>query len=479
MVLALPLAACVHAPATEPHRAPVTPPAAFAGIDGAAPEQAVPFDHWWTLWGDPALDAQVERTLAANQDIRIAMARVRAARAMAAVAESALYPTIAANGAVWGTVANGTIDGSLGQLLAASPEGASGTAGGGHVVALGAAWEPDVFGGRHADRDAARAAALGTQDMAAGVRLMVVADVVENWQQAAGLARRLILLDRSLSAADTLIMYARARMAAGQSDAATVAKVEAARAGIAAQRGPLVELIAIRQRRLAVLAGDPPEKPVAVPAESGLTLPAVPTGELPSTVLARRPDVRATAAAVAARAARLKSLKRDLLPRFNVLIGGADGHVTLAGIPGYGGQAGLIGLQASVPLFTAGRLHARIVGGDADLDAALAMQDRTVLAALEDVEAATSLRHGADQSRAQRERAGVESNRRLVATDALFRAGRKTLGDVLEARLDALSAADAVEQAQIAQGSATVQLYRALGGGWDGAGTVSPAPAKP
>jgi outer membrane protein TolC len=61
----------------------------------------------------------------------------------------------------------------------------------------------------------------------------------------------------------------------------------------------------------------------------------------------------------------------------------------------------------------------------------------------------------------------------------LFRAGRKTLGDVLEARLDALSAADAVEQAQIAQGSATVQLYRALGGGWDGAGTVSPAPAKP
>jgi hypothetical protein len=143
------------------------------------------------------------------------------------------------------------------------------------------------------------------------------------------------------------------------------------------------------------------------PAESGLTLPAVPTGELPSTVLARRPDVRATAAAVAARAARLKSLKRDLLPRFNVLIGGADGHVTLAGIPGYGGQAGLIGLQASVPLFTAGRLHARIVGGDADLDAALAMQDRTVLAALEDVEAATSLRHGADQSRAQRERAGL------------------------------------------------------------------------
>jgi outer membrane protein TolC len=98
--------------------------------------------------------------------------------------------------------------------------------------------------------------------MAAGVRLMVAADVVENWQQAAGLARRLILLDRSLSAADTLIMYARARMAAGQSDAATVAKVEAARAGIAAQRGPLVELIAIRQRRLAVLAGDPPEKPV-------------------------------------------------------------------------------------------------------------------------------------------------------------------------------------------------------------------------
>jgi len=462
LIAAASLAGCVSVPTTEPHRVPVVPPAAFVA---AAPE--VPLDRWWTAWGDPALDRLVERALAANQDLRLAADRVRMARAMAAVAESALYPTIAAGGAAWVSGGSGTINGELGQILSAYPGSATGSVGNGQILGLGAAWDPDVFGGRHADRDAARAIVLAASDIAAGMRIMIAADVVENWQQTAGLKRRLALLDQGIASADALIGYVRARMAAGQTDAAALAHAEAARARIAAQRPALVELIAIRQRRLAVLAGDLPEAAVDVPADSGIVIPPAPGGGLPAAVLARRPDVRAAEAGVIAAAAHLKSLESDLKPHFTIVLGDGEGHIGLTGIPGYDGHMAVAGIGGSVPLFNAGRLRARVVGGDAELDAMMAVADRATLGALEDVEAAGSLRHGADLAHGVRETARIAADRQTSVTDALFRAGRRTLGDVLEARLAAIADADSVEQARIAQGSATVQFYRALGGGWD------------
>lgn len=462
LALLVTLAACATAPAAPPRPAPMVPPARLAE---AAPIDVAPDPAWWRQWQDRALDAQIERALAGNADLRIATARLRAARAMVGVAESALWPTIAADGAAFVGEGSAGIDGALGQILAASPGATVPGRSGGHVVALGAAWEPDVFGGRHADRDTAQALALGAEAMVAGTRLMIAADVAENWLQAAGLSRRLALLDQSLACADDLIAYARARMAAGQADATAVASAQALRADLAAGRPALVELIAIRTRRIAVLSGDLPETAVAVGAGSAQALPSLPAGVLPDSVLARRPDVRAAQAGVAAAAAHLRSLHADLHPRFGLVLGGADGRLALTGLPGYGGQVGLLGLSASVPLFTAGRLRARIAGGDAALDAALALADRATLTALEDVEAALGLRHGADAAQQARLAAQQADEARLAAAQALWRAGRQRRDDVLQARLAALRAADAVEQARMAQASASVQLFRALGGG--------------
>jgi outer membrane protein TolC len=123
-------------------QAMVSAPARLAAPDAGLPSAGAP-DRWWTLWGDPELDAMVEKALAANADIRVAQAHVRAARALVSVSEAALYPSIAANGAAWGTVADTGADGALGSLLAPVSEGATG---GGYLVGLGAQWEPDVFG---------------------------------------------------------------------------------------------------------------------------------------------------------------------------------------------------------------------------------------------------------------------------------------------------------------------------------------------
>lgn len=453
------LGACVKAPQTPPPGRPVAPPQAFAAVAG----QAVETDHWWTLWGDPALDAMVDRALAANPDLRAARAHVAAARALVSGSEAALYPTVAASGAAWASASNTAVDGPLGTLIDPYTQG---TTAGGHLVGLGAQWEPDVFGGRHADIATAQALAGSVAWVERGVRLTLVADVVENYQQMQGLRRRLALLDDAVAQAERLVAYAAARQRTGEATVLDVSRAQAALERLGSGRAPLVALIDVRRRRLAVLAGDLPEFLAAPGPVQALHLPPAPGGQLPSTVLARRPDVRIAMALVAARAARLKSLKADLMPRFGIGFTGLNGKLALSGLPAFGGTLGLVGIKASVPIFTGGLLRARIVGGNAELDAALAGQDRAVLSALEEVEGAYGLRSGLDARLEGLRRAQGLSERRAEQAQAFYKAGRVTLGDVLQARLDTLDDADRTEQAGLAAASATVQLYRAIAGGW-------------
>lgn len=473
---ALGLAACASAPPPAAPQAMVSAPARFAAPEALRPSAVAP-DRWWTLWGDPGLDALVEKALAANADIRVAQAHVRAARALVSVSEAALYPSVAANGAAWGTVADTGADGALGSLLTPLSEGATG---GGYLVGLGAQWEPDVFGGRHADADAARALADSAQWLAHGVALTVIGDVVENYQQWQGLRRRLIILDQSIASARLLADYLAARQGMGQAKALDVTRARAALASLEAGRAPILSLIDARRRRLAVLGGELPETLPPEAAQADMLVPPPPAGQLPSTLLERRPDVRARMLIVAARAARLKSLKADLMPRFGITFTGQDGHIALSGLPGFGGPLGLVGVKASVPIFTGGLLRGRIAAGHAELEAALAGQDRAILLALEEVEIAYALRSGLDARLRGLEQARDLSARRVDQAQAFYRAGRMTLGDVLQAQLDAFSDADKAEQARVAQGSATVQLYRAMAGGWgDKASAPSAATIRP
>lgn len=468
------LAACASPPPLAQPKAMVSAPARLAAPDAGLPSAGAP-DRWWTLWGDAGLDALVEKALVANADIRVAQAHVRAARALVSVSEAALYPSIAANGAAWGTVADTGADGALGSLLAPVSEGATG---GGYLVGLGAQWEPDVFGGRHADSEAAKALADSAQWLAQGVALTVIGDMVENYQQWQGLRCRVAILDQSITSARALADYLSARQGLGQAKALDLTKAQAALASLEADRAPLLSLIDARRRRLAVLAGDLPEAMPAQAVSADLTVPPPPAGQFPSAILERRPDVRARMMIVAARAARLKSLKADLMPRFGISFMGQDGHIALSGLPGFGGPIGLVGVKASVPVFTGGLLRGRIAAGHGELEAALAGQDRAILLALEEVETAYAMRTGLDVRLRGLEQARDLSARRVDQAQAFYRAGRMTLGDVLQARLDALADADKVEQAKLAQGTATVQLYRAIAGGW-GANASSPGPIVP
>ncbi|WP_158241592.1 TolC family protein [Ottowia massiliensis] len=453
--------------------------------------------RWWRLWGDARMNALIERALAASPDIRAAQANLRAARALADVAESALYPTVVAaaaagagtadwrNASAWRTLAP--------PYSAALPSSADAR---GLAAGVGAVWEADVFGARRADASAAQAAAAIAQERLHGAHMLVAAEAASNWREALALAQRLSILDAATATAAQLHGYAQARLAAGQARAADVAAAQARLAGLQAARPALQALLLTRRQRLAALCGQPPGQPdaalaallpdvpnapnapnapaaapeaaaseTAAPPEPSAP-PAPPSGQLPSSVLARRPDVRARQQAVQARAAQLKSLKAELLPSFGIVFLGNEGRLDFSGLPRASGAGGLIGLRVSLPLFTAGRLQAQARAGDARLHAAVAEYDRAVLDALQEVEAAYAARAALD-ARVESLRAARQSAaRRASGLQALYQAGERQRDAPLQARLELAEADDALAQARMQQASASIRLYQALGGGW-------------
>ncbi len=431
-------------------------PAAFAEAPPADTASAH-LENWWQAWQDPALTAYVDAALRANDDLLTAQARVLEARAIAARADSARYPSLSAQaGAVHAF-------GNLRNLQIAPDDSPDLDAWAGGVTAI---WEVDLFGRRTSDAEAATAMADSALERLRGTRIAIAGDVTQNYIEARGLQRRLGVLARSIDTLRALRRYVDARFTAGQATRYDLDRIDDQIAQREAQWSPLTSAISVRERRLAVLTRRAAQEVSPLGPPGPLTIPAVPSGEVPSSVLERRPDVRASAALVRAQAARLGSAKADFLPRFYLTFIGLDGHVHLDGLPGLSGTGGLIGIGADLPIFNAGRLRANVAANDARLQAALAQHDKTVLRTLEEVDNAYGVRHGFD-ARSLRLNASLDLARRNAqSARLLYEGGQRTLQEVLDARIDALQREDALNQARTDAALATVKLYLALGGGW-------------
>lgn len=458
------LAGCATVDVTVPDS--IAAPAAFSEAPAeGTPAGAQDLAQWWQNWNDPELTQRVTEALAANLDLRVAQARVAEARAIGQVAESALYPTLSAQA----RAARGVAD-------LRSPPGLPDTSPGldGYLAGLTVAWEVDVFGARRSDAQAAAAVALSAEERLHGTRLVIAADVAENYLAARGLQRRLQQLDRSTEIVSQLLSYTRARYAAGQALSYDVERVSEQLGALQAQRPVLTSQISMRERRLAVLAGQVPQAAAALSPPPAFFVPSPPAGQVPSDVIERRPDVRAMAALVRAQAARLGSAKAEQFPRFYLTFLGQDGRLHVDGLPALSGTGGLVGVGVQLPIFTAGRIQAGIDAGDARLQAAQAEYNQAVLRTLEEVDNAYSQRSSLDQRGARLADVVATAQRNSQNATRLYEGGQRTLQDVLDARVGALQREDELIQTQTAQALAAVQLYRALGGEWPG----DPKPAR-
>ena len=461
LTLAALLTACQST--TIEHRSQITLPAAY---DHAAPARADNTDirRWWQAWHDPVLNQLITEALTNNPDIAIARSRLKEAQATVNLAD-------ADRGATIGLGVNaGHLDADLDNPLGGTPLAHSDKINTHKTLLatnLSAKWEADLFGQKQSDADAARYAALASAEQTHAAQLQISAAVADAYLQARAIEARQQLADANIATLEKLAHYVDARYRAGHTTAYEKTEAQSHLTAARAARSTLEAERAVQIRKIAVLLGKTPQG-YQLPASSADILahpPAAPSGQTPQGLIERRPDLRARAAEINARAAKVASAKADLYPRLTLNFLGQgmlniDSHDTQKGL------FDLLGASLQVPLFTNGRVQANIDAADARLKTALLQYDQTLLQALADVDNAYQASDALATQTRLLAQARIEAEKQATDAEKLYRYGNKTLADTLSARISANQNADNHLRSQLAHDQTLIALYKALGGGW-------------
>ena len=451
---ALALAGCATGPNYRPAPVPPTAGGPFLSAgDARLVSPGAVDDHWWRLYQDPVLDRLVADALAANTDIRVAVAHLARARASLREARGQREPQVGAG-----------VSAQYGRPGATAQPGAR------EDLQLGAgldvAYEVDLFGRVSRTIEAARGDVAAAAADADAVRVAIVAETARAYADAASGAERMAVAERIVDLLDRSLALTERRHAVGLATGLDTARIAALRDQ---RRAEVPALAAERQAalfRLATLTG---RTPAEIPAEAAarhatlrLDRP-IPVGD-GAALLARRPDVRAAERRLAAATARIGVATADLYPR-----------ITLGGSVAANGNG--VGSLFSNPIgwllgplinWTVNRTaaRARVAGAEADTQAALATFDGTVLGALQETETALSNYARALDRRTALQAALEQAEKAALITRARQREGDISSLELLDAERTAADAHATLASADAAIAAAQVDLFRALGGGW-------------
>ena len=438
----------------EPLRTPELPLPAALPVPEAAVDLPQP---WWTLFGDATLDALVREALARNADLAVAAARVAEARALAGLARADRLPALDLEA----TVARGR-DSRLVQP-GLPEQGATRTD---YVVRGVAAWELDFWGRYAHASEAARARLLASELDREALRLSLTGATARAYFALAAAVAQHAQARATLESREESVRIERLRFDGGESDELTFRRVEAE----AAQARALIREfeLAVEQSRnaLGVLLGRSPHElvaerllPRALSAQPAL--PALPAG-LPAELLARRPDVRAAEARIAAAAGDVGAARAALLPGLRLTGAWGSASPELDALFTTPGDAWSVAASLVQPVFQGGRLRAGLARQRALHDASRAEYLGTVQAAfrelLDGLQGQQSLR-ALEAARATR----VESLRRAGALAGLrYDEGEISYLELLDVRRELLAAEIDLVAARRAALENTVDLALAL-----------------
>lgn len=418
-----------------------------AGAPAATQDAAVPA-QWWQGFGSAQLGALVDEALAGSADLGTAAQRVRQADIALQLAGAAQLPGVSASA---GSSAN--------RSEGASTRKSSN-------VSLSVSYEVDLWGRLAADAQSARAALDASRFDLATARITVAASVASTYFQHLALRERLEIARQNLATAERVLRIVEARARNG---VATSLEVSQQTTTVLQQRTALAPLqLQVRQTAsaLALLLGRQPLgfEVGADQALAQLAPPAVAAG-LPSSLLARRPDLRAAEARLAAADANVAAARAALLPSFSLSAGGGVSSAALLSLAGGTGSASLAASLAQ-SLFDGGRRQLQVESARSQREVLVNTYASAVRSALKEADDALA---SAATSRSQERTQGevvAQAQRSLALAELRYREGADTLLTVLDAQRTLFSAQDALAQQRLARLTAAVDLYRALGGGW-------------
>ncbi|MDR6990144.1 NodT family efflux transporter outer membrane factor (OMF) lipoprotein [Luteimonas sp. 3794] len=435
----------------------VTAQDATAATDTAAP--AVLDTAFWQAFGDPQLNALVDDTLAANHDLRIALARYDRANALLRGTRFDQFPTIDAS-------ANAASNRASADQAPGVPRDARDTDS--FDIGIGASWELDLFGRVRRSVEAGRADVAASADDLRALQVAIVGEVATAYLDLRGLQERLRVATENAGNQQHTLALVEARRNAGQDSDFDSARASAQAASTASRIPMLQAEIAVATHRIAVLTGRTPD---ALRAQLSVAraLPAVPRAIDPGTpadVLRIRPDVSAAEHRLHSATARVGVATADLFPRLTLggLIGSQAGDIDA--LFGRDSETRLVALGIDWSFLDIGRVRARIAAADADASMELARYQQTVLRALEDTGNALVRFDRAHDADVELERAARDSARAAQLARMRFDAGGTSLLEVLDAERTQLQAEDAFAAGRTRTATDAVALYRALAGGW-------------
>jgi multidrug efflux system outer membrane protein len=448
-------AGCVLGPA---YRRPAIP-APDANRGSLTPEQAASLadQPWWELFGDDELKALIDESLRNNFDVRIAAARVEEFRALAGIARSEFYPQIDYSG----SIAHGRESG----FAAGAPSGgASGTL---LTVNLGLSWELDLWGRVHRLSEAALAQYLATEDGRRGVLLSVVSQVAQGYFQLRELDERLAIARRTTEAFQGTFNLFNRQLSGGVASSLEVSRAEAALGTAGATIPDLERQIVAEENLLSFLVG---RNPGPIPRglslrEQALPLPAVPAG-LPSVLLERRPDVRSAEQQLVAANANVGAAFASFFPTISLTaaFGGLSPEVSTLFAAG---KTWSIAANLAGPIFQGGRLRNQYRANVAIFHEAEAQYEAAVRNAFGEVSTALVAHEKLADVEVQQARSVAAYQEAVRVANIRYVAGLSSYIEVLDAQQQLFPAENALAQTRLARLSNVVQLYRALGGGWN------------
>lgn len=445
-----------------------TPAQWTTSLAGGETNGPVELGTWWKNFGDTNLDALIATAIQSNLTLRVAEARVREARAEIGVVAGGLWPSVGAGGGYTRNLYGAHTFPPLAKL-ASLP---------GFSIPLNynlynadfdAAWELDIFGGTRRAVEAANAQLGAAEYGERDVLVSLLAEVARNYISARAYQQQLGILRSNIRAEQDILDLASNRYENGLTSDLDVQQAKALLNANQANVPLLETYFDAAVFHLGVLLGQPPgalADEMSATNAIPLTPPLVPVG-LPSDLLQRRPDVQQAERQLAAATAQIGVAKADLWPKFS-LIGLAGVESVSAGTWfNYASKYWSAGPSVEWDLFEAGRIVANVHVKNARQQQALDGYHQTVLVALQDTETALTAYAKEQVRRESLEQSAQADQQALDLSTQRYKNGLTDFQRVLESESDVYTTQFNLVESDQNVSLDLVQLYKALGGGWE------------
>jgi NodT family efflux transporter outer membrane factor (OMF) lipoprotein len=423
----------------------------------ARPSDTIPRGKWWEIFGDPQLDALEEQVSEANQNVKVAEAHFRQARALIGFARAGLFPTVSA-----GFSASSLRD-STNRPFVTSANGAST---GDFLLTGDISYEIDLWGRIRRSVTAAREEAQATAGDLESARLSIQAELAVDYLELRSADAQQRLLNDTVQAFKEALQLTINRFEGGAAPKSDVAQAQTQLETTQVQATDIAVQRAQLEHAIAVLIGKPPAEFSLQPAPLDLQPPDIPAG-LPSELLERRPDIAAAERRVAEANEQIGIAKAAYFPTvtLNALLGFESRSIRNLG--GWQSFLWAVGSSLAQTIFDGGRRRATSEAALANYDATVASYRQATLDAFQQVEDNLAALRILEQETQQQERAVVSARESLQLFTNRYKGGVDNYLQVITAQTVALTNERNQVDIMRRRMDASVLLVKALGGGWN------------